>query len=151
MKRSALLLAFIIGINGLIHAQMTDTSMYQEPQQQDSVQRASPVKRAANQLSVLQDKLNLNLNQVTQLRMILLDEYISLDSLKSHPSGNQKSDAQSRRAILQDADVKTYALQTDEQRLLYAMWKLEQKAKAWERRRNQATTGNPSANGTPQQ
>ena len=169
MKRYLLLLIFSIGIRGLIHGQSTDTTTqdpgYQSSQKSsatrssaaasrdtqstdtqspDLQKKVSPLQRATRQLTVLQDKLNLNQNQVVQLRMILLNANISLDSLRSNPSGDQKADNKSRRAILQDADLKTYALLNTDQQLLYAQWKVQQKQmqqqKAMEKRMNQAAT-----------
>jgi hypothetical protein len=152
MKRYLLLLIFSIGIRGMIHAQSTDTTQdpgYQSSQKSPGPQKqASPLQRATRQLTVLQDKLNLNQNQVVQLRMILLNSNISLDSLRSNPSGDQKTDNKSRRAILQDADIKTYALLNTDQQLLYAQWKVQQKQmqqqKAMEKRMNQAATDSTS-------
>jgi hypothetical protein len=164
MKRYLLLLIFSIGIRGWIHAQSTDTTTqdpgYQSSQKSsatrssaaasrdtqspDLQKKVSPLQRATRQLTVLQDKLNLNQNQVVQLRMILLNTNISLDSLRSNSSGDQKADNKSRRAILQDADLKTYALLNTDQQLVYAQWKVQQKQmqqqKAMEKRMNQAAT-----------
>jgi hypothetical protein len=168
MKRYLLLLIFTIGIRGWIHAQSTDTTTqdpgYQSSQKSSATQssatssldtqspdpqkKVSPLQRATRQLTVLQDKLNLNQNQVVQLRMILLNANISLDSLRSNPSGDQKADNKSRRAILQDADLKTYALLNTDQQLVYAQWKVQQKQmqqqKAMEKRMNQAATDSTS-------
>jgi hypothetical protein len=159
MKRYLLLLIFSIGIQGWIQAQSTDTTTqdpgYQSSQKSSATasrdtqspgpqKQVSPLQRATRQLTVLQDKLNLNQNQVVQLRMILLNANISLDSLHSNPSGDQKADNKSRRAILQDADLKTYALLNTDQQLLYAQWKVQQKQmqqqKAMQKRMNQAAT-----------
>jgi Spy/CpxP family protein refolding chaperone len=98
----------------------------------------SPTQRAARQLNVLQQKLNLNQDQVIQLRMILLNLNVSLDSLRTSPSGDKKADNKARRMITQEADGKTYALLTTEQQLQYTQWKTEQKQKAMERRLSQA-------------
>jgi hypothetical protein len=132
MKHYLLLLIFSIGVQGWIHAQSTDTTTRDpDPGYQTSPnqKKVSPLQRATRQLTVLQDKLNLNQNQVIKLRMILLNANISLDSLHSNPSGDQKADNKSRRAILQDADMKTYALLNTDQQLLYAQWKVERKQK----------------------
>lgn len=126
----------------------TDTTLSQDPGYQSSPaapssaaqKKASPAQRAARQLSVLQEKLNLDKNQVIQLRMILLNVNISLDSLRSNPPGDKKMDNQTHRAILRDADIKTYALLNTDQQLLYAQWKKQQKQqqqeKAMEKRLN---------------
>jgi hypothetical protein len=131
MKRYLLLLIFSIGILGWVHAQSTDTTT------RDPQKKVSPLQRVTRQLTTLQDKLNLNQNQVVQLRMILLNANISLDSLHSNPSGDQKADNKSRRAILQDADLKTYALLNTDQQLLYAQWKVERKQKQKEKQQQQ--------------
>jgi hypothetical protein len=113
----------------------------------------SPTERAAHQLNVLQQKLNLNQDQVIQLRMILLNLNVSLDSLRSNPPGDKKTENKARRTITQEADGKTYALLTVEQQLLYAQWKNEQKQKAMEKRLMQQadSSANHPAGATPPQ
>lgn len=141
MKHYLLLLTFAIGLHSLIHAQSTDSAASQDPSYQNAQSpKKSSAQRAAHQLNVLQQKLNLNQNQVIQLRMILLNEDIALDSLRNNRSGDRKSDAWSRRTIVQGADQKIDALLTADQKPLYAQWKEEQKQKALERRKNQPTT-----------
>jgi hypothetical protein len=152
MKHSLLLLTFAIGLHGLIHAQSTDSTASQDPGYQNAQSpKKSSAQRAARQLNMLQQKLNLNQNQVIQLRMILLNEDIALDSLRTNRSGDRKSDAYSRRTIVQGADQKIDAILTADQKPLYTQWKQEQRQKAMERRKNQTSGGNPSAGGTPQQ
>jgi hypothetical protein len=147
MKCLLLLLFFGIGIQGWISAQTRDTTSSQDPGYQSSPagssasqKKVSPAQKAARQLAVLQDKLNLNKDQVIQLRMILLNTNISLDSLRSDSGGDKKMENQARRTILQSADLKTYALLNTDQQLLYAQWKKQQKQqqqqKAMERRLN---------------
>jgi hypothetical protein len=154
MKNFLLLLTFSMGIQGGIYAQSTaDTSS--DPGYTTAAPKkvVSPTQRAAHQLSVLQQKLNLNQDQVIQLRMILLNLNVSLDSLHSNPPGDKKTENKARRMITQEADGKTYALLTVEQQLLYAQWKNEQKQKAMEKRLiRQADSSTPHpASGTPPQ
>ena len=147
MKRFFFLLTLGLSLHGFIYAQSTDTTASQDPAYQSAnakPKKQSSTQRAAHQLNMLQQKLNLNQDQVIQLRMILLNEDIALDSIRTNPSGDRKSDNYSRRTILQNADQKINALLTADQRPLYAQWKEEQKQKAIERRKNQATGGNPS-------
>jgi Spy/CpxP family protein refolding chaperone len=114
----------------------------------------SPTQRAARQLNTLQQKLNLNQDQVIQLRMILLNLNVSLDSLRTNTSGDKKADNKARQMITREADGKTYALLTTDQQLLYAQWKKEQREKAMEKRLNQkadSATPSPGTANPPQQ
>ncbi len=138
-----------IGIQSLIYAQSADSTGYTGSGRQAAYpQKKSPTQRAARQLNTLQQKLDLNQDQVIQLRMVLLNENIALDSLRSNLSGDNKSDAYSRRIILQDADQKINALLTTNQKQLFAQWKEEQRQKAIERKKNQGAGANP-AGGNP--
>lgn len=127
MKRFIIILTIITGMNGVILAQSTDTTQ-QQPSRANLMQKGSPTKRAIHQIKVLQEKLNLNEDQVDQVHMVLMNQAISLDSLKANPSGNVKADRKSRKEIVQDADQKINALLTDDQRKLYQQWKDDQKA-----------------------
>jgi hypothetical protein len=153
MKSILLLLTFAMGLHGLIHAQSTDSSLYDSPvrsgmaQQGAAGPKKSPPQRAAQQLKVLANKLNLDQGQVVQLRMILLNKVIALDSINNNPSGDPKADGQARKAINQDADGKIYALLNTDQQLQYAQWKEEQ---AEERKRLQQA-GSDSTNVNKQQ
>lgn len=139
MKSILLLLIFGIGLHGLIHAQSTDSSLYDSPVRsamaQQGLPKKSPPERAAQQLKVLADKLNLNQGQVIELRMILLNKVIALDSINNNPSGDPKADGRARKSINQDADGRTYALLNTDQQLQYAQWKEEQKQRAEERKK----------------
>jgi hypothetical protein len=147
MKSFLLLLTFGIGLHGLVHAQSTDSSLYDSPVRQGTTAppKKSPPQRAAQQLNVLATQLNLNQGQVIQLRMILLNKVISLDSINNNPSGDPKADGQARKSINQDADGRIYALLNTDQQLLYAQWKVQQKQKAEERKRQQMA-GSDSTN-----
>lgn len=139
MKHLLLILTLGLGLHGFVYAQSKDTTASQDPAYQAAKpKQLSSTQRAAHQLNMLQQKLNLNQDQVIQLRMILLNEDIALDSARNNPSGDRKSDNYSRRTILQDADQKINALLTADQRPLYAQWKEEQKLKAMEKRKAQA-------------
>jgi hypothetical protein len=141
MKFFLLWLVFGMGLHGLTHAQSTDSSLYDSPvrsgtaQQGPSAPKKSPPQRAAQQLKALATQLNLNQGQVIQLRMILLNKVIALDSVNNNPSGDPKADGQARKAINQDADTRIYTLLNTDQQLLYAQWKVQQKEKAEERKR----------------
>ena len=156
MKSILLLLTFAMGLHGLIHAQSTDSSLYDSPVRSATAQQGapgpkkSPPQRAAQQLKVLANQLNLNQEQVVQLRMILLNKVIALDSINNNPSGDPKADGQARKAINQDADGRIYALLNTDQQLQYAQWKEEQKQKAEERKRLRQA-GSDSTNVNKQQ
>jgi hypothetical protein len=151
MKSILLLLTFAMGLTGLIHAQSTDSSLYDSPVRSGMAQQGapgpkkSPPQRAAQQLKALANKLNLDHGQVIQLRMILLNKVIALDSINNNPSGDPKADGRARKAINQDADGRIYALLNTDQQLQYAQWKEEQKQKAEERKRLQQA-GSDSTN-----
>jgi hypothetical protein len=156
MKSILLLLIFGIGLHGLIHAQSTDSSLYDTPVRPGMAQQGapgpkkSPPERAAQQLKVLANKLNLNQGQVIQLRMILLNKVIALDSINNNPSGDPKADGRARKSINQDADGRTYALLDTDQQLQYAQWKQEQKQRAEERKKARMS-GSDSTNVNTQQ
>jgi hypothetical protein len=139
MKSILLLLIFGIGLHGLIHAQSTDSSLYDTPVRSGMAQQGppkkSPPERAAQQLKVLAEKLNLSQGQVIELRMILLNKVIAIDSINNNPSGDPKADGKARKSINQDADGRTYALLNTDQQLQYAQWKEEQKQRAEERKK----------------
>jgi hypothetical protein len=134
MKKTLLLLVIAIG------AVLTGRS-----QTKDST--VSPTQRAARQLTMLQKKLSLDQDQVIKLRMILLHLNVALDSLRTNPSGDKKSDNQARRAVNQDADGKIYALLTTDQQVAYANWKQEQQMK---RQLNRAAKNSTGADTTAQ-
>jgi hypothetical protein len=151
MKSFLLLLTFGIGLQGLIHAQSTDSSLYDSPARQGTAQQGAsapkktPPQRAAQQLSVLAKQLSLNQDQVIQLRMILLNKVIALDSINNNRSEDPRSDGRARKAINQDADGKIYSLLNTDQQLQYAQWKEQQKQKAEERKKAR-TAGGDSTN-----
>ncbi|HEY6901527.1 MAG TPA: hypothetical protein VI233_12825, partial [Puia sp.] len=74
-------------------------------------------------------------DQVTQLRPILVNQAMTMDSLRTHSSGNRRSAMSERREIVQDTDSKISALLTDDQKKLYQQWKDEQRQKLMNRRR----------------
>ncbi|HUB61815.1 MAG TPA: hypothetical protein VL978_13970 [Puia sp.] len=125
MKQTLLLLALLIGIMHCGHTQTADSTTDPGYTAAPAKQAASPTQRAARQLNVLQKKLNLNQNQVIRLRMILLNLNVALDSLRTNPSPDKKTDNQARRNITRDADGKIYALLTTDQQVAYAQWKQE--------------------------
>ncbi|MBS1605139.1 MAG: hypothetical protein JST42_20920, partial [Bacteroidetes bacterium] len=94
----------------------------------------SPAMKAAHRLTTLTKQLHLNENQVENIRAILADATVSLDSLRNHPSGQRRRDAQARRSLTQDTDAKISALLTDDQRLKYQQMKEEQQQKRKERK-----------------
>jgi hypothetical protein len=157
MKKVLFLLALAAAATGPALAQITDSTSdpgYTAAPAANAKKALSPTQRAARQLNTLQQKLNLNQDQVIQLRMILLHLNVSLDSLRTSPSGDKKTDNKARRMITQEADGKTYALLTTDQQLLYAQWKKEQREKAMEKRLNQkadSATPSPGSANPPQQ
>jgi hypothetical protein len=156
MKSILLLLTLGMGLHGLIHAQSTDSSLYDSPVRSGMAQQGapgpkkSPPQRAAQQLNVLAKQLNLNQGQVIQLRMILLNKVIALDSINNNPSGDPKADGRTRKAINQDADGRIYALLNTDQQLQYAQWKEEQKQRADERKKARMAGGDSTNVNNPQ-
>jgi Spy/CpxP family protein refolding chaperone len=147
MKKSLLLLALLIGIALSGYSQTADSTTdpgYTAAPQQKVV---SPTVRAAHQLTTFQKKLNLNQDQVIKLRMVLLNLYAALDSLRTNPSSDKKANNQARRAITQDTDGKIYALLTTDQQVAYAQWKQEQQLK---RQMNRAANKAPATDSTAQ-
>jgi len=145
MKRSLVILSLFVAISSLARAQATDSTQPSAPrtggyqdaggsQAGGTRKQLSPTKRAAHQLSVLQEKLNLTQDQVSQVNMILLNRETSLDSLKNHPSGDRKSDIRSRRQLARGSDQQINALLTDDQKKLYQQWKDTQKMERLEKR-----------------
>jgi periplasmic protein CpxP/Spy len=141
MKSFLLLLTFGMGLHGLVHAQSTDSSLYESPVRSGTTQqrvpgpKKSPPQRAAQQLKVLATQLNLTQDQVIQLRMILLNRVVALDSIINNPSGDPKADGKTRKAINQDVDARIYALLNADQKSQYTQWKIDQKEKAEERKK----------------
>jgi len=72
---------------------------------------------------MLQQKLDLTEDQVTQMQVILIHRDVALDSLRNDPSGNRRADGRARREINQQADQKINALLTADQKPLYEQWK----------------------------
>jgi hypothetical protein len=146
MKSTLLLLTLALGTALNTHAQTTDTTT-SDPGYTSAPGKApvSPTQRAARQLTMLQKKLNLNQDQVIKLRMVLLNLNVSLDSLRTNPSGDKKSDNKVRRAVTQDADGKIFALLTTDQQVAYANWKQEQQMK---RQLDRAARNTPAADST---
>jgi hypothetical protein len=147
MRSTFLLLALLIGIACSAFAQTADTTSDPGYIASTAKTPASPTERAARQLTTLQKKLNLNQDQVIKLRMVLLRLNIALDSLRSNPSGDKKSDNQARRAITQDSDGKIYSLLTTDQQVAYAKWKQEMQLK---RQLDRAARKTPAADTTTQ-
>jgi len=124
-------------MEGLAQAQTTDSTA-QPASQSDARKMGSPAKRAARQLNVLQEKLNLEPGQVQQLNIILLNQATAMDSLSADHPGNQRADMRPRRKILQNTDRQINALLNDDQKKLYQQWKAEQREQrgGGRRRRN---------------
>ncbi|MBS1660580.1 MAG: hypothetical protein JST68_05970 [Bacteroidetes bacterium] len=131
MKRFLLSLILGTALSTTLLAQSTDSTNTDQNQPQTM---GTPTQRVDRQLNTLTKKLNLTPDQVTQLRPILLNQAMTMDSLRTHPSGNRRSDMTGRREVLQDTDSKIEALLTDDQKKLYQEWKEEQR-KTMQRRR----------------
>jgi Spy/CpxP family protein refolding chaperone len=69
-----------------------------------------------------------------------------MDSLRNNPSGNQRTDSRSRRAVLQNADSQIMPLLTDQQKQLYQQWKAQQKQRMMQKRQN---NGNNNPDDSP--
>jgi hypothetical protein len=98
------------------------------------VPRAAPTQRAVHMLEVLQERLELNPDQVQNINSVYLEENIALDSLADHPSSDPKADNLARRDIYHNADVRVYSYLNELQQLQYVMWKQEQRIKNLEKR-----------------
>jgi hypothetical protein len=107
-------------------------------------QPAPPTKRAANEVRVLQEKLNLTQDQVLKCNVLILNRSILVDSLKANPSGNRRSDRQSLKAALQDTDQQINAQLTDDQKKLYQQWKEEKKERRREKKFKTDSTVTPN-------
>jgi Spy/CpxP family protein refolding chaperone len=116
MKRSLSLLIFTFTLGLTLNAQTPDSTGTQS-------KKNNPTKQAVRQLKMLQQKLNLTEDQVTQMQVILIHRDVTLDSLRNDPSGNRRSNGRTRREINQDADQKINALLTADQKPLYEQWK----------------------------
>lgn len=153
MKSTFCLLSLLVSIALSAHAQTTDSTSdpgFTEASGHTAAsqhQPASPVVRASRQLTMFQKKLNLNQNQVIQLRTILLRLNVALDSLHSNPSPDRKANNQARRAINKDADSKIYELLTTDQQVTYAQWKQEQQLR---RKLRQSANKAPATDTTAQ-
>lgn len=133
MKRSILFLAYVIAAAITSRAQTGATNTPTVPQRQPE-----PTQQAIHELERLQERLvDLSQEQVISLNSVLLDKNISLDSLKDHPSADQKTDNLCRRNIVHDADVRIYSLLNDNQQVQYVLWKQEQRIKNLEKRQAQ--------------
>jgi Spy/CpxP family protein refolding chaperone len=152
MKKLLFSLALAAAVGQYAQAQTADSTT--DPGYSATAGKApvSPAVKAARQLTTMQKKLDLTQDQVIKLRMILLNLNVSLDSLRSNPSGDKKSDNKTRRALTQDADWKTYALLTTDQQVLYTKWKQEQQEKRKMNRaahKGVAPATTPSSSPTP--
>jgi hypothetical protein len=129
MQRSILLLAGLVIIVLSGHTQILDSAG-----QYPAGRRMQPTQRAVRQLTLLQQRLHLDQDQVLRLNPVLLAETIALDSLRDHPTGDPKADGLSRRNILHDTDVRIYSELDENQQVQYVLWKQEQRIKNLERR-----------------
>jgi periplasmic protein CpxP/Spy len=137
MKRPLLLILLVTGLYTIASAQTPDTTL------QPGLKKPDPAKRAARQLRMLENQLHLSQDQVLQIQVILINETVSLDSIRNNPSGNPRSDNRARRGILQDADRQITALLSDEQKPLYEQWKAQQRQKMMQRRQNNNQDDSP--------
>ncbi|HMH24659.1 MAG TPA: hypothetical protein VK563_22945 [Puia sp.] len=138
MKKYLALLCFVIGMEGIVSAQTTDTTT-SSPAAADTRKIGSPAKRAARQLTNLQEKLSLEPAQVQQMNLILLNQATAMDSLNANRSGNEKADRRSKRKLFMNTDQQIRAVLNDDQKKKYQQWKEEQKEqRAGKGRRNAA-------------
>ena len=128
MKRSLLLILLVATLHTLAHAQTMDTTLH------PGTLKTDPAKRAARLLRMLENQLHLTQDQVLQIQVILITQTVTMDSLRNNPSGDQRTDNRSRRAVLQKTDSQIMPLLTDEQKQRYQQWKAQQKKKMMQRR-----------------
>jgi protein CpxP len=139
MTRFALCILFALSLSTLVKAQTPDPYT---PNQQPRGPKDSATKRAARQLKMMEKQLHLNEDQVLQLQIILINRDIAMDSVQHNPSGDRRTDGQTRRSIQQDADQKINALLTDDQKPLYQQWKEQQKRRMQQRRQANEAVNN---------
>ncbi|HEV9035349.1 MAG TPA: hypothetical protein VGQ51_01960 [Puia sp.] len=135
MMRSLLLAGIGLGFCLSIHAQIPDSSL-----QQSAQFKLPPAQQAARQVKNLEKKLRLTPDQVLQLQVILINRDVAMDSARNNPSGNHRTEAHTRRGIMQQADRQIDAMLTDDQKALYQQWKQQQKEQAKRRRRLNTST-----------
>jgi hypothetical protein len=137
MKRSLLLILLVAGLHTLAHAQSPDTT------RQQGAFKTDPAKRAARLLRMLENQLHLTQDQVLQVQVILINQTVTMDSLRNNPSGDQRTDNRARRGVLQNTDRQIMPLLTDDQKQLYQQWKAQQKKKMMQRRQNNNPDDSP--------
>ena len=142
MKRSILFLAYAFILAITSRAQSGAANAPQTPPHQPP----PATQRAIHELEDLQERLvDLSQEQVITLNSILLDKDIALDSLRDHPSGDQKTDNQCRHNIVHEADVSIYSALNDGQQVQYVLWKQEKRIKNLEKRQLEAKNATPPA------
>lgn len=115
MKKLILIVTLVSVINVFTNAQQ--------------VQQKTPQQRAANMAKVLEKKLNLTPDQATKVNTIMLIQSTRLDSLKSNPQVDKKSNRLSRRSILEQTDNNLNDILNTDQKKSYANWKELRKEK----------------------
>jgi hypothetical protein len=133
MKRSLLLILLVAGLHTLVHAQTTDSTLH------PGTLKTDPAKRAARLLRMLENQLHLTQDQVLQIQVILITQTVTMDSLRNNPSGDQRTDNRSRRAVVKNTDSQIMPLLTDQQKQLYQQWKTQQRQKVMQRRQKNGT------------
>jgi hypothetical protein len=104
MKKLILILFLATGLNTLTYAKGDKT----------------PAQKAAKQTETLKKKLNLNADQTTKVKAIILDRDTQLAKIK-----NAKDEKQQKDAIDNQADEKLTAVFTADQRKIYQESKSE--------------------------
>lgn len=89
----------------------------------------SPDQRAARQVKMLQKNLNLDATQSDKISAILTTRATKVDSLRSNPSADKRSNRQALKALMQTTDDQVNAVLTPDQQQTYAKLKEERKSR----------------------
>ncbi len=124
MKKSFLILAFILGLSSITFAQRNFRKVPKSPEQ-----------KAAMFTKALQKKLNLTADQASQVNNIMFTQVTRLDSLKSNLSTtNPMSNQLARKDIMLTTDSKLNAILNPDQMKLYEDLKADRKKKMMAKR-----------------
>ena len=124
MKKFILLFSFIAGLSLAANAQTA---------------KKSPEQRAAHITKALQKRLNLSQQQAVQINQALLTQATRIDSLKSNPSADKKSNQLAAKSIRLAAQTQVVAVLNDEQKQKFAAWEKAMKQKHKEKKAHKDT------------
>jgi hypothetical protein len=114
MKKLILVASFIVGLNVMAHAQIT---------------QKSPEQRAGHITKVLQKRLNLTADQANQVNTAFLAQATRMDSLKSNLSTDKKENHLTAKRIMLTTKKQVYSVLNDTQKQQFAAWEKMRKEK----------------------